>query len=94
MEKLNHAGFDDLNSMLGGLSAIEAGTKHAAKEQGLFGGIDTQDFALHLKRSFSVCLKLVHNSTHLCINTCDVYKVRCMQHVTEQTCLDAVSCMC
>lgn len=36
MEKLNHAGFDNLNSMLGDLSAIEAGTQHGAKEQGLF----------------------------------------------------------
>ncbi len=36
VEKLNHAEFDDLNSMLRDLTAIEAGTQHGAKEQGLF----------------------------------------------------------
>ncbi len=46
MEKLNRAGFDDLNSMLGDLSAIEAGTQHGEKEQGLFGGIDNQTFCI------------------------------------------------
>ncbi len=35
MEKLNHAGYDNLKSMLGDLSAIEAGTQHGAKVQGL-----------------------------------------------------------
>lgn len=87
MEKLNHAGFDDLNSMLGGLSAIEAGAKHGEKEQGLFGGIDTQDFCFAFEANF-VCLKLVHSSKHLCINTFDVYKVCCMEHVTKQICSD------
>lgn len=40
VEKLNHAGFDNLNSMLGDLSAIEAGTQHGAKEQGLLHFVD------------------------------------------------------
>ena len=55
MEKLNHAGFDGLNSMLGGLSAIEAGTKHGEKEQGLFVGIGNQDVCFVFEASF-VCL--------------------------------------
>ncbi len=52
MEKLNHAGFDDLNSMLGDLSAIQAGTQHGEKEQGLFGSIDNQDFCFAFEEKF------------------------------------------
>jgi len=55
VEKLNHAAFDDLNSMLGGLSAIEAGKKHGEKEQGLFVGIDNQDLCFVFEANF-VCL--------------------------------------
>ncbi len=75
MEKLNHAGFADLNSMMGDLSAIEAGTQHGVKEQGLFRGIDNQDFCFASMRTSSVCLKLVHNSktfasTHVMCTKC------------------------